>query len=284
MADEDRLTRSRPVPAQALGLLPVRIRDEGRAMHLGEGRAAQDLALATLQRRIGPELLPDPPPEVLERGPQAAVGDEDVRGHVACHGRRVVVVSSVVADGLPCHLSFVGIPDRVGHPQRIQHRRAHVLRERSAGDPLDDVPEQLEGQVGVLVVDLRRGHDPREVEDPQQLLGPVQPHPFKVLPRHLALEAGCVHEEPPDRQVLDGTERILDRRELRHVANRRIVEAKQSLVPELHDRRGGDRLADRGDPVEGPLIRSPPGREIGEAGGVPPAEPVPCRQAGGDTG
>ena len=280
--DQDRLALPRPVPAEALGLLPRGVGDERRTLHLRQGGAPEDLSVAALERSVCPQLLADPASQILERRPEAAVGRRLVRVEVARPRRAVVVGAGVVADRLPRRLVLVGIPGRVGHPERIEDCGAHVLHERPARHPLDDEPEKLVAEVAVLVVDLGRRHDPDQGEDIEQLGGRVRPDPVEVPPRHLALEPRGVHQEPADRDALEGAVQLLRGGELREVADGRVVEAQAALVAELQDGRRGDRLADRRDPVERLLVGAPSGLQVGKARGVPPAEPVAGGQAGGD--
>ena len=68
-------------------------------------------------------------------------------------------------------------------------------------------------------------HGP-ECEDRAELLRPVQPEPVQVLPRDLALEPGRVHQQPPDRQVLERPVRVCDPLQLRQEPDDRVVQAE----------------------------------------------------------
>jgi hypothetical protein len=81
-----------------------------------------------------------------------------------------------------------------------------------------------------------------------------------------------VQEKPADRHVLDRPEGVGRRPELGEVDDQRIVEAEPALVAQLQNGRSGERLGDRGDAVERPLVRAGCRRKVGEAGARGPGQ------------
>ena len=138
-----------------------------------------------------------------------------------------------------------------GHPERREEARADVLPVWSPADALDDLAQQLIGEVRVLPLEARR-HCRRDLGDARERRSRVALVADKcpVRPRRLTLEAGLVREHATDRQRLDRSERAGCFHELGEIRDRGIVERELSLVSQLHDRGSGERLRDRGDPVK----------------------------------
>ncbi len=249
---------ARPVPAEPLGLGPVRLGQVHGPVHLGQRPCRRAPVLRRGRGRrptgaAGPASGRDPPPWTTAR---RRPGTGRSRGHgrsTACRpgaGRRSPTALRAAWSG-------VRAPGRVGHAERVEDGVPDVLFERPARDAFHQEPEELEGEVAVLDILLGRCAHRAQVEDAEELVGPVDPEAVEILPRHLALEAGRVHQQPPDGEVLDRPVRVREPLQLGQVAHGRIVEAEPALVAELEHRRRRDGLGDRGDAVQRPLVRSP---------------------------
>ena len=139
-----------------------------------------------------------------------------------------------------CRAAPRSVPDRVRVRPCVQAR--------------DDLAEQLEREVRVLLLhvrrDLRRDLGAlREVRRRRCFVDVVEP------PRPVGRPSGPTRgRHPPDRQRLDRPERAGCLAELGEERDRRVVEVELPLVAELQDRGRGERLRDRGDPEQRPRI------------------------------
>ena len=221
---------------------------------------------------------------VLHRPPSARKSD---RVQVARPAGRVVVAAGVVADGparRPVRVPL-GVEDRVGHPQRIQDGRADVRDEVRPGEALHQEPQELEGEVAVLVACLRHGPHGTQVEDVGELVRAVHPEPLRVLPREprpggRTYASGAGGSSGP-RSSRGGSRVARSSGRNRTAGSSR---PEPTLVAQLEDGRRRDRLGDRGDPVQRALVRPPAALEVREAAGVPPAQAVAGRDPGHDAG
>ena len=135
------------------------------------------------------------------------------------------------------------------HAERIEDVRADVRCPRHPTDRRHHLARDDEREVGVLPAILRREHgrlrgyggadrvDRRELE-----IGPVRK-------RRLTREASRVCEDVAERDGRSVRVRR-GRREPRQMVAHLVVEAELARVPELQDRGGGERLRDRGHPVQ----------------------------------
>jgi hypothetical protein len=74
-----------------------------------------------------------------------------------------------------------------------------------------------------------------------------------------------VTEEVTKRDRIHKPVGVVNRVSFRNIANYRVIETEQALIPELHDRHGGEGLGNRGPMVYGILIDRAPGLEVGES-------------------
>ena len=276
--DPGHLVPAGSAPGNAPGLRPLVIGQVTRLVHLAQRPGVQHLA-GRSRRPVGPELERNPAGQVRGGRPQAAF--RPGRRH---RRRRVQVVrqaAPVVSRRAPGpQLTGQRREGGRGHAERAEDGVPDVLRVRGSAGPGHDLAEPLVGEVGVGVLRVRR-------EPHGDLAGPPQGHLRRALvgrdgpvrARRLGREPRLMRQHPPDGHPVNRTERAYHRAQFRQPRHRRVVETEPARVPQLHDRRTGERLGDRRDAVEHRRIGGLPGGHLGEPGTGQPGELVPAHHA-----
>ena len=155
---------------------------------------------------------------------------------------------------------------------------------RRAGHARDDLAQQLEADVRVLL--LRAGRH-------RVAISPARARFAAGMPSYTADQSvpggspispdSC---ESSRRMVTvsiapNGLPRVAQLGQVRHD---RVVQVQRPLVAQLHDRRRGEGLGDRGDPVERPDVTGAARGDVGEAGAARPHELALMDDAGGQAG
>ena len=223
----------------------------------------------------------DPAGEVLDARPEAALR----RHHVERirHGRQLVgePAAGVRRRGIGLELGGQVAEDGASHAERLGDPGAHEVAVGHPAAARDDLAEQLVAEVGVLL--LRRHGDPgaelRRARQVRRGIALVDTR-GEVGPRRLALEAGLVREQQPQRDRLDGPGRRLRVSDLGQVRDERVVEPERAVVAQLDHGGGGEGLGDRGDAVHRARVRDAARRDVAEAGAAGPHELAVVHDAG----
>ena len=180
------------------------------------------------ERRPAAEILGGAP-ELGGGGDRAALDHRLAARHVR-----------VRVDEVPGRRRLLGRPRRPGHARPGPERSGEVLLRGLTADPSDDLAQERVREVRVVPVRAGRERLLGLGEARQKLLAGRHLQRLPDIPRHLALEAREVREQPADRQpVLGAVEMPVEP----------VVEREPAFVAKPHDpdRRHG--LRDRRDPV-----------------------------------
>ena len=255
--DPDDVAAAHRVPGDAPGLGPGRVAQVAGCVHLLQGRAGQDLRARRARRRPrgagtrssapGPDARPQAAlrPD-RRRDPSTSSRSSDTnrglrsRSRGGDAARRAWARSRCPSCRAAPGCSRERTPDRGRRRGGPRSRRAAGRRgwSTSAGCSAGRVCRSRR---------RARGSAPRRPRSGERPVGV----------RRLAGQAGLVGQHPPDRDGLDGAEGAVRVLQLRKVGDGGVVQVEEPLVTELHDRRAGERLRDRRDPVE---RRRPPAR------------------------
>ena len=226
-----------------------------RLLHRGDGLAPEGPG----SPRAPAEVEPRPPEEVLD------VRDEPAEGHVRARElpaglpprppedaggslRRGVRQRRAMRDGL------VGRHQGLVEAERPEQEISERGCIRPPGHHLDHPSGDREP--GVVVRPAAAGreelwHVGQTVHHSRERVVTL-PHPRRVREEPVTDEARRVREEVADRDLL--REPRGGQAERREVPSHRIVERELAALDQRHDRRRGERLADRADLEEGPLV------------------------------
>ena len=218
------------------------------------------------------ELQRDPASEVRDARVQLATGGDTAQADVRGRLQAVAVQVGRIAHRHPVPLVLGQPVHAVGHPERSEQVLGDIVKVILARGAGDHFAEQAESEVRVLEGMVGRQHDLGLGQGREHFVpgGKLVGRPCRQ--RGFGDQSGPVCQQSQQRDLVPFSGNFPGLGELGQVPFQRIFQGQLATIPQLQHRRGGQRLGDRGNAMEGVLVCGFAGGQVTGAKSLEPGQ------------